>query len=548
MSIFISYRRGSTIDITGRIHDRLAAHFGAEQVFRDVDGIPLGTDFRQILLDEVLKRDVFLAIVGGDYFEMRRVANPDDFVRIEIEAALRSDALIIPVLVGKGALPKKSKLPRSIARIVDFQAMPVGSGREFDGNVHYLIEQISEAHKLAPTRKRRGASDPDPKEEALDKRPTGRWKYLFAAVFVAALAFMAARWARQAPPIPQPISSPPASLNGTRWRLVAPGVKGPTIELKASPDNSQTYVGQVVAVPQPPDEASYLGMLALWLVSTGTNNEYAGVFQASEGRGKLVARSVRVKATVGNLNWDFAGASWERDDNPTGQRAGDGAGLPPQGYFPGTKPLARNDLVAGIDISRFDREPDWKSLAARGYRFVFMKASEGLRADASFSRNWKAAGQAGLVRGAYHFYRAEVDTSAQADFFLQTVSLKFGDLPAVLDLELLPEGVSTTDLAFRMAKWLAIVEDKMGRKPIFYGRALVAKHYPDLQSLSSYPLWTAQYTTSAWPGFPANWSTWTFWQWSDGRNPERLEPPCDHDYFNGRTEDFARFLGVPVTP
>src|SRR5262245_10108657 len=63
-AIFISYRRDDAGDVTGRIYDRLAQHFGKPFVFKDVDGIPLGIDFRKHLGDSVGRCDVLLAVIG----------------------------------------------------------------------------------------------------------------------------------------------------------------------------------------------------------------------------------------------------------------------------------------------------------------------------------------------------------------------------------------------------------------------------------------------------------------------------------------------------
>ena len=101
--ITISYRRDDSLDITGRIFDRLAGHFGREAVFRDIDSIPLGADFRRHI-DRVLgESDIILAIVGprwiGPNNEQLRLASSADPVRLEIETALRKDKPVIPVLV-----------------------------------------------------------------------------------------------------------------------------------------------------------------------------------------------------------------------------------------------------------------------------------------------------------------------------------------------------------------------------------------------------------------------------------------------------------------
>ena len=93
--ILISYRREDSADVTGRIYDRLIQRFGQGAVFKDVDSIPLGVDFRIYLDEQVAKCEVFLAVIGRDWMknlgstEKTRLDDPRDFVRIEIESALK---------------------------------------------------------------------------------------------------------------------------------------------------------------------------------------------------------------------------------------------------------------------------------------------------------------------------------------------------------------------------------------------------------------------------------------------------------------------------
>jgi TIR domain len=97
--IFINYRRDDAISTAGRLHDRLAQTFGRNNLFMDVDHIPAGVDFVDYLHSQVAACDVFLAVIGPNWLDAkddsgrRRFDNPDDFVTIEIAAALaRKDA------------------------------------------------------------------------------------------------------------------------------------------------------------------------------------------------------------------------------------------------------------------------------------------------------------------------------------------------------------------------------------------------------------------------------------------------------------------------
>ena len=163
--ITISYRRDDSLDITGRIFDRLAGHFGREAVFRDIDNIPLGVDFRRHI-DRVLdESDIILAIVGprwiGPDNEQLRLANPADPVRLEIETALRKDKPLIPVLVSRAVMPHPDVLPDSLHDFVYRHAVQVDSGQDFDVHVGRLIRAIE---RLVPI-------DEHTKDEAVQGAP-----------------------------------------------------------------------------------------------------------------------------------------------------------------------------------------------------------------------------------------------------------------------------------------------------------------------------------------------------------------------------------------
>lgn len=118
--IFISYRRGIDGGTTGRLHDRLERHFGKSRLFMDVDDIPLGIDFVRHLDEQVARCDVFLVVIGPGWVDAAgRLANPDDFVRIEIESALRRPEIpIVPVFIDGATLPGASELPESLRGLV----------------------------------------------------------------------------------------------------------------------------------------------------------------------------------------------------------------------------------------------------------------------------------------------------------------------------------------------------------------------------------------------------------------------------------------------
>src|SRR5688500_6019930 len=103
--IFISYRREETAYPAGWLFDRLADEFGPGQIFKDADSIELGDDFVEVISTAVGSCDVLLALIGDEWVPItdahgqRRLDDPDDFVRLEIEAALARKVRVIPILV-----------------------------------------------------------------------------------------------------------------------------------------------------------------------------------------------------------------------------------------------------------------------------------------------------------------------------------------------------------------------------------------------------------------------------------------------------------------
>ena len=147
--IFMSYRRADSADVAGRIYDRLASHFGASAIFKDVDSIPPGIDFKEHLEKAVGKCKIFLVVIGDKWLEIadslqnNRLQDPRDFVRIEIEAALNRNILIIPLLVRGASMPEEEKLPPSLRKLVYRNAIPIRSDPDFHRDMDRLIEVLS---------------------------------------------------------------------------------------------------------------------------------------------------------------------------------------------------------------------------------------------------------------------------------------------------------------------------------------------------------------------------------------------------------------------
>jgi hypothetical protein len=147
--VFISYRRADSIDVTGRIYDRLVGHFGAAAIFKDVDSIPFGIDFKEHLEQAVGKCEIFLAVIGDKWLEAtdalqnNRLQDPRDFVRIELEAALQRNIPVIPLLVRGASMPTEEKLPPSLGKLAYRNAMPIRPDPDFHRDMDRLIAAIS---------------------------------------------------------------------------------------------------------------------------------------------------------------------------------------------------------------------------------------------------------------------------------------------------------------------------------------------------------------------------------------------------------------------
>jgi len=147
-SVFISYRRDDSADVTGRIHERLLQHFDRDVVFKDVDSIPLGIDFRQHLEGALSQCRVLIAVIGDQWIERgsavgkRRIDDSRDQLRVELEVALGRNIPVIPVLVRKASVPTEEELPPSLKSLAYRNGIQVRPDPDFSGDMDRLIKGI----------------------------------------------------------------------------------------------------------------------------------------------------------------------------------------------------------------------------------------------------------------------------------------------------------------------------------------------------------------------------------------------------------------------
>jgi hypothetical protein len=144
----ISYRRQDSEAITGRIFDRLTLAYGKDAVFRDIDSIPAGTDFREHISGVLGRCDLLIVVIGRRWSGRTRggpsgrIGEQTDLVRIEVETALHQNLPIIPVLVGNAQMPAAEDLPDSLKPLAFRNAIKVDAGQDFDNHISRLLRSI----------------------------------------------------------------------------------------------------------------------------------------------------------------------------------------------------------------------------------------------------------------------------------------------------------------------------------------------------------------------------------------------------------------------
>jgi ATP-dependent Clp protease ATP-binding subunit ClpA len=148
--IFISYRRQDSAEVTGRIYDHLVHRFGGENVFKDVDSIDYGTDFRRAMSEAICSSSIVLVVIGDQWVNVtdergrRRLDNLHDFVRMEIEASLKRDVRIVPLLVRGAAMPLEMELPESLRALAYRHAISIRNDPDFHRDMNRLMDSIAE--------------------------------------------------------------------------------------------------------------------------------------------------------------------------------------------------------------------------------------------------------------------------------------------------------------------------------------------------------------------------------------------------------------------
>ncbi len=211
----------------------------------------------------------------------------------------------------------------------------------------------------------------------------------------------------------------------------------------------------------------------------------------------------------------------------------------------GASTSPRKLAVHGVDVSRWQGEIDWDTLRTQGANFVYIKATDGGdHLDPMFKKNWRAAQQAGLKHGAYHFFYWCRTAGEQADWFIRNVPKEAGALPPVIDVEWNGESSckrrpSREQVLAKMQVFMDKLEKHYGQRPIVY---TAPDFYRDNLSgeLLNYPFWlrsVAQHPSKVYPG-----RKWLFWQYSGSGVSHGVDGRIDLNAFHGSEQDWHNWV------
>jgi hypothetical protein len=174
--VFISYRRQETAYAAGWLYERLRERLGSSEIFKDIDSLSPGDDFANEIHSAVGACDVLLALIGADWITItdetgrRRIDDPADFVRLEIEAALSRDVRVIPLLIAGAGMPRPDQLPAGLRGLIRRHALELSPAR-FESDTRRLIDIVEET--LREARRTDPVHGPTPAEPPLPDAQAG---------------------------------------------------------------------------------------------------------------------------------------------------------------------------------------------------------------------------------------------------------------------------------------------------------------------------------------------------------------------------------------
>ena len=201
--------------------------------------------------------------------------------------------------------------------------------------------------------------------------------------------------------------------------------------------------------------------------------------------------------------------------------------------------------VKGVDVSHHQGEIDWQALRASGVAFAYIKATEGAHfRDPRFDGNWRRSREAGILRGAYHFFSVCKPGAEQAANFIAATPVEAQSLPHALDaeqMEACPDGERVADPVAEILAFLDMAEKRFGRRPLLY----TTREFHDAyfsggeakERLANERFWLR---SLHWRPRFGN-GAWALWQYHNrGRRPG-IDGPVDLNAFNGSVAGFEKF-------
>ncbi|MBI2336495.1 MAG: glycoside hydrolase family 25 protein [Deltaproteobacteria bacterium] len=198
-------------------------------------------------------------------------------------------------------------------------------------------------------------------------------------------------------------------------------------------------------------------------------------------------------------------------------------------YYINFEPDRKLFPIRGIDISHHQGQINWDLVSKNDVQFVFIKASEGRDfKDTNFLTNWNNAKNAGILRGAYHFFSLCASGREQAANFIAAVPVEVNTLPPVVDLEYGGNCANRPDkaeLTKQLRDYSEEIEKHYNRKPFFYVTRKFYKQYllsNEFFDYSEYPLWVRGIITK-----PDDKMGWVIWQYHNRGHVDGIETPVD---------------------
>jgi lysozyme len=199
--------------------------------------------------------------------------------------------------------------------------------------------------------------------------------------------------------------------------------------------------------------------------------------------------------------------------------------------------------TAGIDVSYYQGDITWSRVRRGGVQFAFIRVSDGSTIlDTKFASNWSGARQAGVLRGAYQFFRPEQDPIVQANVLVAELRKRgAGELPPVIDIEV-TGGLPLATVVTNARLWIEHVRSQLGVEPIVYTNYGMFR-WGGGEPLARQLLWLAHYTQQC-PSVPPPWRRWTFWQYTENGRVDGIDGAVDLDVFDGTPEELRRRFGL----